>query len=326
MSELNKAISGDWYEIRNALDDPDKLIEYLEISADEFVKAADTLRLSLDEGVVEYKRELLRKTMQPLQSLKWDSKAISNLETEIRSSAISILTPAVQRLFASGSLRLYSLSKNDSDEKTSVQKGAKEQKEKAEKQADIKSVVAEVKQLLQDHPELRTHQEFKKITVQLKYYNTELEKMRSLSPNIPPEKAAGFKKNFQNIFQEIAEKIENAYSALLDEVMEKHRPEPNRPLLKRYDFSSIDKILREQIKNAARIYSTIRFADQERYQMREILVDLSEGETHFKSFFSKELEQYKHLAPFNEGQLKISRAFGEQLSRYYERYAEWLQR
>jgi DNA-binding XRE family transcriptional regulator len=189
---------------------------------------------------------------------------------------------------------------------------------------DIRKVVQEVKSLLKEHPELKQHQEVKRIMVQLKYYNTELEKMRSLAPNIPPEKAAAFKKNFQTTFNEIAQKIGAAYNTLINEEIERDRPKEQLPVLKRYDFSTMDKLFREQIANAAKIYSTIRYADQERYQMREVLVELSAGEPFYSGFIARELRQYQQLAPFGEDHLKITRAFGSQLQHYYDRYAEWL--
>ena len=331
MSELEKQITGDWYEVRRALDEPDTLVDFLEISPAEFTRAAEQLRFAVEEGIVEYKRGLLHSIMSPLKSLKWDSRAITDLTPPLRESAMGVLTPAVQRLFALGLLRLYS--QKSSEEAA----GSQEKPEAANPQApnkdpsqhassDIKTVVQEVKNMLKERPLLRNHQEVKKIMLQLKYYNTELEKMRSLAPNIPPEKAAGFKQNFQDTFNEIAQKIAASYTTLINEEMERNRPKEQLPVLKRYDFTNMDKLFRDQIANATRIYSTIRHADQERYQMREILVELSAGEPFHAGFFDRELKAYKQLAPFGEDNLKISRAFGNQLQRYYDRYAEWIAR
>ncbi len=338
MSELEKQITGDWYEVRRALDEPDTLVDFLEISPAEFTRAAEQLRFAVEQGIVEYKRGLLHSIMSPLKSLKWDSRAITDLTPPLRESAMGVLSPAVQRLFALGLLRLYS--QKSSEEATGSQEkpegaysqASHQQREAPQEEAsqnmptDIKTVVEEVKNMLKERPLLRNHQEVKKIMLQLKYYNTELEKMRSLAPNIPPEKAAGFKQNFQATFNEISQKIAASYNALINEEIEKHRPKEQLPVLKRYDFTNMDKLFREQIANATRIYSTIRHADQERYQMREILVELSAGEPYHAGFFDRELKAYKQLAPFGEDNLKISRAFGNQLQRYYDRYAEWISR
>ena len=362
MSELEKQITGDWYELRTALDEPDTLVDFLDIKPSEFKGAAERLRLAVEQGVVEYKRGLLHSVMSPLKSLKWDSRAITDLNPPLREAAMGVLTPAAQRLFALGLLRLYSpksggvgqepgsgssggsgpSSSNQSRQTggsaagsagsssaggpgagagTSGQGAAEEGGEQA---PDIKKVVQEVKRLLKERPELQQHQEVKRIMVQLKYYNTELEKMRSLAPNIPREKAAAFKKNFQTTFNEIAQKINGAYNSLINEEIERDRPKEQLPVLKRYDFSTMDKLFREQIAGAAKIYSTIRYANQERYQMREVLVELSAGEPFYAGFFARELKQYQQLAPFGEDYLKISRAFGGQLQQYYDRYAEWL--
>ena len=318
MSEIEKQITGDWYEIRSALDDPDTLIDYLDISPEEFVQAADKLRFSIDQGIVEYKRELLHSLMTPLKSLKWDSKAITNLEVAVRQSAMSILTPAVQRLFGSGKLRLYSARGEELEEAQANPETS------ADEAPDLKTIVAEVKEMIKQRPQMRANTEVKRILAQLKYYNTELEKMRSLEPNIPAEKKEGFRKNFQTTFREIIEKIRGAYQTILDEELQENRPPEHRHVLKRYDFSGFDNLFREQIRTAARIYSTVGFAKKERFQMRESLVELSAGEPYYIGFFSRELEQYKKLAPFGDDNLKISRAFAEQTSRYYDRYAEWV--
>ncbi|MCF7949733.1 MAG: hypothetical protein K9M94_14180 [Spirochaetia bacterium] len=340
MSELEKQITGDWYELRTALDEPDTLVDFLDIKPPEFKGAAERLRLSVEEGVVEYKRGLLHSVMSPLKSLKWDSRAITDLNPPLREAAVGVLTPAVQRLFALGLLRLYSPKGGGAEQEpgpggnAAAQSagqdagagtaGAGAAEEGGEQAPDIKKVVQEVKKLLKERPELQQHQEVKRIMVQLKYYNTELEKMRSLAPNIPREKAAAFKKNFQTTFNEIAQKIGAAYNTLISEEIERDRPKEQLPVLKRYDFSTMDKLFREQIANAAKIYSTIRYAGRERYQMREVLVELSAGEPFYAGFFARELKQYQQLAPFGEDYLKISRAFGGQLQHYYDRYAEWL--
>ena len=380
MSELEKQITGDWYELRTALDEPDTLVDFLDITPSEFKGAAEQLRLAVEEGVVEYKRGLLHSVMYPLKSLKWDSRAITDLNPPLREAAIGVLTPAIQRLFAVGLLRLYSSKSlggaaqepdaglHASNQSRQVGGTAGGQERAAggqggaapgpsggsgnsgggaggqagaadgagqsagagateagrEPTPDIKTVVEEVKNLLKERPELQQHQEVKRIMVQLKYYNTELEKMRSLAPNIPREKAASFKKNFQTTFNEIAQKIAAAYNTLINEEIERDRPKEQLPVLKRYEFSTMDKLFREQIANAAKIYSTIRYAGRERYQMREVLVELSAGEPFYAGFFARELKQYQQLAPFGEDYLKITRAFGSQLQHYYDRYAEWL--
>lgn len=380
MSELEKQITGDWYEVRSALDEPDTLVDFLNIAPSEFTRAAEQLRFAMEEGVVEYKRGLLHSIMYPLKSLKWDSKAITDLNPPLREAALGVLTPAVQRLFALGLLRLYSTKTPEKDaantahadsadsatkapleagtsapaqssgsghaertgstEQRTGQRGQTGNKGSApkgphtspsseqggENPPDIKSVVQEVKNMLKDKPELRNHQEVKKIMLQLKYYNTELEKMRSLAPNIPPEKAEGFKHNFQTTFNEIAQKIAASYTTLMNEEMERNRPKEQLPILKRYDFDTMDKLFRDQIANGTRIFSTIRHAEHEKYQMREILVELSAGEPYYGGFFDRELKSYKQIAPFGDDYLKISRAFGTQVLRYYERYAEWIAR
>ena len=323
MSELEKKIRGDWYEIRNSLDNPDDIVDFLKIRPQDFSQAAERLRYAVDEGVVEYKRELLRHIMMPLKSLKWDSRAITKLNDTIKGSTMAIFTPLVQRLFAKGILRLYS-HRSEEDETKLDRREQQEQDAPDSSGPDMKTIIAEVRKLIQEQPEMKTNPEVKKILLQLKVYNSEMEKMRSLAPNIPKEQAEGFKRNFKETFGEINSKIKSAYQNLMAEKEKSYRPEEHRPILKRYNFSEVEPIYHEQIENAVRIYSTISFAVQERFQMREILVELGATESYHEESFKKELELYSRLAPFGEESLKISRAYRDQISQYYQRYADWL--
>jgi hypothetical protein len=315
---LQKSIAADWYEIRAKLDDPEELVEYLELAPHAVSSMRESLRLSVEEGVVGFKKELLHSIMTPLKSLKWNSKAITSLSETIDRAAMLTLMPALQRLLALGYLRTGAEREERQKREAADREQARQQKEHM---PDIKEMVADVKERIKNKPELKNHQEVNRIFVQLKYYNSQLEKMRSLQPGIPKEKQQSFLSNFQQTFREIHERIYNSYTALLREIdPPKEKPASSKPMLKRYTLTPAEPIYRSQCEEAARLYSSLSFAERERYNTREFLLELTAGEGYYSAGFDRELEKYRTIAPFGRDYLQLSVAIGEALHRYLERF------
>jgi hypothetical protein len=313
---LEKSIAADWYEIRTNLNDPDALISYLELGPDAVGRMREGLRLSVEEGVAEFKKSLVHSIMTPLKSLKWDSKAISSLAEMIEKAAMLTLAPALQRLLALGYIRPAPPREQQAEEQEEPR-----QPQEARQMPAIKEMVADVKERIKKKPELKNHQEVKRIFVQLKYYNNQLEKMRSLQPGIPKEKQQSFLANFRQTFDEIHERIYNAYTALLREL---EPPAPQKasrtPILKRYEIAPAEPLYRSQCEDAARLYSTLAFAERERYNMRELLLELVTGEGYYISSYDQELKKYRTIAPFGSDYLQMSVAVSNALYRYLERF------
>jgi len=317
VENIEKHIAGDWYELRSRLDTPGELVEYLELSSGTIADMRESLRLSVEEGVVEYKKGLVHSIMTSLKSLKWNSKAMQGLTETIGKAAMLILTPALQRQLALGHLRT-SVSRQEGQARE--QRKAEEARQ-SQQLPPIKEMVADVKQRMNAQPELKHHSDVNRIFAQLKYYNSQLEKMRNLKPGIPKEKQQSFLSNFQQTFQEIHERIYNAYSALLEEQKSPAEEKSSHtPILKRYELAPLESHFREQCREAARLYSTLVFAEEEGYRMRELLLDLVTRENYYISSYDQELEKYRGIAPFGKDYLQMSVAIARELYRYLERY------
>ncbi|MFP4267983.1 MAG: hypothetical protein ACLFQW_08335 [Spirochaetaceae bacterium] len=314
MSDIDKAITTGWYEIRTLLDTPDDLFDYLNLEKQDLQTVAEGLRLSVDEGVVEYKRSLLHSIMSQLGTLKYDSKAITDLQTQVKKSSYLTILPILQRLLILG------IVKAPAAEEEEVRQ---EQEERVIEVPDLKTIIAEVRNMIKERPELQNNQDIKRIFLQLKYYNTELEKKNSLEPNIPKEKKASFEANFKERFDEIHGKIQNAYRSFLSQEEKKSRPESKLPILRRYDFTKCENIYRKQAEEASKLYHTLTFAQKERYQMREILLQMASAEPYYEDSYKKEIECYRRTAPFSGDDIRVSLALAEKLRRYCERSVEW---
>lgn len=317
METLEKTIAADWYEIRTRMDDPDGLVDYLELDPQTVSRMRESLRLSVEEGVVEFKKGLLHSIMTPLKSLKWDSKAMSELEETVSKAAMLVLTPALQRLLALGYIRAVPPRQAEEPEEP-------QEKEKEKQQLpQIKEMVEDVQERIRQKPELKNHQEVNRIFVQLKYYNSQLEKMQSLQPGIPKEKQQPFLVNFRQTFGEIHRKIYNSYTALLRE-LEPPKPQPKSrgPILKRYEITPVEPLYRSQCEEAARLYSSLVYAEGERYNMRELLLELVTGEGYYISTYDRELEKYRTIAPFGRDYIEMAQAVGEAIHRYLAHFSE----
>jgi hypothetical protein len=254
--------------------------------------------------------------MSRLGSLKYDSKAITDLKSQTKKASYLTVMPILERLIALGLVKVPSAEARESDEE-------QQEQEKKEEMPDIKTIVAEVRNMVKERPELQNHSEIKRIFLQLKYYNTELEKKKDLEPNIPKEKRPSFEANFRQIFQEIHDKIQNAYRNLTKEEQQEARPASRLPILKRYDFSKCENIYRTQAQEASKLYHTLFFAVKERSQMREILLEIASAEPYYEDRYNREMECYGKLAPFAGDDTRICLALAENIRRYCERSIEW---
>lgn len=317
VSELEKYINNGWYEIRTRLDKPDDLFDYLQIEKNDLRQMAEGLRLSVEKGVVEYKRSLLHSIMSHLGTLKYNSRAITDLGTTTDKSSYLTSLPVLQRLIALGLLHVPQTDQKESEEAMEAAEN------KAKERPNIKTIVSEVHNMINERPEIQKNNEVKRIFLQLKNYNNELAKKKSLEPNIPKEKKASFEENFRQVFEDIHQKIYNAYSTLLSREEEQSQSQSKLPLIKRYDFSRCDDVFRSQAEEASRLYHTLAFAIKERSQMREILLEIAAAEPYYEKGYTHELACYKKIVPFSGDDIQVSLAYAETLRRYCERSIEW---
>src|SRR5208282_3186897 len=203
MSDLEKRISGDWIELREKANDLHTLLDALAVAPHHLRAAADALRHSVEQGIIEYKRTTFAPVLVALETARYKSLAPDDMGAQEKSLGVLVLAILVQRLFCMETIPLV----RPRDEKRdfgvdSLQVGA---------------ILGDVNARLKTNPGLRGNTAVKNILMQVERYNTENRKMRELIPTIKPEMRASFLSNFSRTFDEIIGSIRRQYSTLLQE-------------------------------------------------------------------------------------------------------------
>ncbi len=301
---VEKRIAGDWYDIKEASDNPARLDELFALSDAEAEAVVGELRLSVEESVVEYKRRCLTRGFAFVESLKYDSRNLSEIVTHIATLRVMIYVTLLQRQFAVGLLFPRKPRQENRIDESVVG-------------YDVKEILADVRERVAKNAELQKNASVKNILMQVSIQHKELSNMKALAPNIPKEKQAAFYDNFRKSFESITAKIRDNYATLLAETDEPKRPEqPANPLLV-YDLKPLGPLYLAQSKQAAQLWSTLSYAEEEGYKTREILSGVPALKESSLASVERELREYEAIA-VGKGK-EIARAFGWELIRILSR-------
>ena len=293
MDDLEKRVAGDWFDLRENAENPWDLEDYLGLELKDYLDLMQELRLSVEEGVIEYKRKVLIPLFGFLDSMRYDSRGFEELSHQAHSLVPLIYSLLTQRLIARGSLRLRK-------DEISIQ---------AEQELGIKEIIQDVNQRIKEEPKTGQNPYIKNIIMQVSRYKKELEDMKSLSPKIPEEKAKAISDNFKKTFDTIHKSIAENYAAFLREEMQAlYESVKSNPLTK-YDVKAISKLYTRQAQEVSRIRSTLMFAGEEGYQTRAYLVDIVKRKDTILQTFREEKQVYKNLAGSDEEALMLTKAF-----------------
>ena len=106
MPELEKRISGDWIELRETANDLHSLLDALAVPPHQIRAAADELRHSVEQGIIEFKRTLFAPVLVALETARYKSLAPDDMGAQEKSLAVLLLAILVQRLFCMETLPL----------------------------------------------------------------------------------------------------------------------------------------------------------------------------------------------------------------------------
>jgi hypothetical protein len=260
MSDLEKQIIGDWVDIKNSLKDVYALFDYFKNTYADIDAMLRDLRMSVDEGVLEYKKSSLIKFFRFLDDAKFKSFDLEAVADKKKFLDELLFLVLLQRLICIGNIRLSRGSGGD----------ASVDADDIEINTILKDTLARIK----DDPELKKNLSLKNILVQFSIYHNEQETMKKLSPNIKAgsRSESSFNDNFKATFDRIFANIRKHYKAFLEEEANREKKENVLALL------PLDKLgpqLFAQAKELTKLYSTMRFVLSEKYKSREILVHLS---------------------------------------------------
>jgi hypothetical protein len=281
MAELEKRISGDWFELKEKAGAFHALVDALPLSNAELRDAATKLRLSVEQGIIEFKRTMLSPVLVALEAARYKSLDAQEMIEQERSLTALLFAILVQRLLAADLLPRS----RPREEGQGVGIG----------EMQVGAVVEAVKAKITGNPGLRSHPAIKNILVQVQLYNKESQKMRELLPMIKPEMRTSFLANFTNTFDAIAASIRRHYTALLQEeaaASKSRKPEFSLALL---PLKNLAPLLATEAREAARMRSTLAYAREEKYKTREILVQLYDSRHQVLGLIEDELKMYRRI-------------------------------
>jgi hypothetical protein len=281
MPDLEKRISGDWIELREKANDLHTLLDTLAVPPHQLLVAAETLRHSVEQGIVEFKRTLLVPVLVELETARYKSLAADDMGAQEKSLAVLLLAILIQRLFCAEILSL-----------------ARPREKKRDFGVDalqVNIILTDVNTRLKSNPGLRAHPAVKNILMQVQRYNGENQKMRELLPTIKPEMRTSFLANFTRTFDEIIGSIRRHYASILQEEAAADSARKEGFSLALVPLKELAPLLVSQAREVSRFRSTFAHAREERYKTRESLVRLYDGRQVVLKLVEDESRAYRRL-------------------------------
>ena len=281
MIELERRISGDWIDLREASKNQYSLIEYLELDSEALERLAEELRRAVEEGLIEYKDMILRRTFITLEAVQFQSVRFEELKAREQPLKDLVFIVMLQRLLCTG---VIPLSKSKSAGSLNPD------------DLDVSSVLAEIRNRIKMDPHFQKHPAVKNIFVQVALYQKERKKMEELLPTIKPEKKEVFRANFGATFKGIFDSIKKNYTDIINEEESLRLEKENRrDLLYRVPLKDLAPFLHNQAQHVCRICSTLAYAREDKYKTRGILVDLFKRKEEYLKRIESEQRVYRSL-------------------------------
>jgi len=314
MDELNKQIKRDLFDIKENINNPDKLMELFSFKKDEFENIIHNLKFSVEDSLFEFKNTSINLILDPLTSLQYDSKAMSSFDDQINRARGLLSVTLIQRLIAIGAIKIPE----------NKEEASREALEKEVAQPGIKEILDFVQKEPKNNPSILQDTLFKKIVMHIKMYRSETQKMNELTANVSKEKKIALKKNFDITLAEQVSKMRDAYNEIVDRTVKKEQAPVVQNILLRYDFKTMNKFYMSQIEAFSKLLSTLTFAKNEKFHTRELLLDLTKEKSAFSSLIEKERTEYSSIVLFDEGGVETGRAFLKRIMEFLEKEKDWL--
>jgi len=281
MVDLERKISGDWIELKEAAGAIHTLLDHLALHPSDLADTAARLRLSVEQGIVEYKRTSLSPVLVVLETARYKNLAVEEIAAQEKVLTPILFAVLVQRLIA---LEQIPLARKSEDRRSFGVEGMQ-----------VNVILADLKARVKGSPALRNDPAFKNVLMQVQLYNRENQKMRELLPTIRPEMQNSFLANFTRTFEDIIGSIRRNYLSILAAEAEATRERQQGFSLAQVPLKEIAPFLTNQARELARMRSTLAFAREEKYRTREVLVRLYESRHDILRFIEDEVKLYRRL-------------------------------
>jgi hypothetical protein len=278
MSDLEKRISGDWIDIKATLNDPFGIQDLLKLSLTELKTAAERLRFSVEQGIIEFKRSVLSPVLSVLETARFKTLETQEIADQERALTQLLFVVLLQRLLA---LEIVPLAR-----------GPEGKRDFGIADMQVNVILSDVNSRMKADPSLRARSEFKNILMQVQLYKKENQKLRELLPTIKPEMRTAFLGNFTKTFAEIIASIRRQYLSILEEEAEADKARQAGFSLANLPLKELAPLLTDQAKEFSRVRSTLAHARDEKYKTRETLVRLYDQRQEAIRLIEQEAKSY----------------------------------
>jgi len=275
MDLLEKRITSDWIEIREKLNTPVRMKAYLKLDERKLGSLPDDLRAATLGGVVDFKKKLAGSVFNFLTRLTYttpDQTEILGSEADIR-TLIYVL--CLQTQFATGQLK---------PPKDDPAPGPT-----ARNRAPIEEVIAEVKARVAGNPDLARNPHVKTVFMEIQLYQREFAQFSAMSLQIPDDRAPTFFNNYKGRLDTILNNIHTHFRNIRVAEDAELQRDAQRQEEEIFVFPELVKCLSIQAQELAFVRSSIFHALQEGYQIRNLLLRLTERREPFVAMLDEEL-------------------------------------
>jgi hypothetical protein len=311
MSDQARRVRADWAAFEAAGRDLEGRAEALGLEREDLAAQIEPLQLTVESGVIEYKRKLVDESFRAIEEARYRSLTSVQILGIAKRFGIFAYVATLQRQMADGTIQLR-------DHRA---KGGPPQEAEPEPDVDVKQIIADIQERVKEDPEARTLQPVKNILMQLSRYSRELEQFKEITARTPAETRGGIAANFRRTTEEIFASIRRNYEQL-QQAERAAVPKTPQNILLRIDLRKLSGLFLKQTKTAMQVRSGLLYAREEQYQTREMLLELARHHQPMLAMIEEEERAYRELSGTDRLAVQVARTFAQELERRIEREVE----
>ena len=285
MSEINKQISGDWYDIKESFSSYYDLYDFFKadkIFIMDLRPHIEKLKFAVEQGITEYKKIVSSPFFRTMENVKFQSPSIDEIKNQKSFLSGLLFTVLTQRLISTGDIRV-------SGQKIRSQNNGNS----ALESMDLKEIFININERIRNNPELLKDHYYKNILMQIPIIKKEKETMKKLLPTIKQESRESFLSNFKNTFSTIESKIKKNYQAIIENDIADI--DNNKNILEIAQSKHLTSILLKQGELISKLRSILIFAVEDKYKIRETLLSSLEEKKNLEELINSETDEYNKL-------------------------------
>ena len=143
MINLNKKISGDWFDIKESFTNYYDLYDFFKKSHMNLNPHIEKLKFAVEQGITEYKRIVISPFFRTMDNVRFHSPTIEEINNQIMFLTGLLFTVLTQRLIAAGDIRISGHKNNNHNNGNS-----------ALESMDLKEIFININERIKNNPRL----------------------------------------------------------------------------------------------------------------------------------------------------------------------------